>query len=193
MSAREEKRESVFDAAGDVFASYGFRRTSMNDIAKAASISRPALYLMFENKEDLFRQLAAYRQARAIDEAVHVLSGDGTLSERLIGAILAYEKLYYEPVSESPHGDELMDVNQSIAADDMKQGSGRLVQHLARALMDAEKEGEADFSKATVKPKAFVELLMASIGGVKKNVASIHEFRRRIREVGGIFMKSIAP
>ena len=193
MSAREEKRESVFDAAGDVFASYGFRRTSMNDIAKAAGISRPALYLMFENKEDLFRQLAVYRQARATDEAVRVLSGNGTLPERLIGAILAYEKLFYEPVCESPHGDELMDVNLSIAAEDMKQGTDRLIDQLARALKDAAKKGEADFSKASIKPKAFVELLMASIGGLKKNVASIHEFRRRIREVGGIFMKSIAP
>ena len=51
----QAKRDAVYDAASAVFAQYGFRRTTMNDIAKSAGISRPALYLMFENKEDLFQ------------------------------------------------------------------------------------------------------------------------------------------
>ena len=72
----EEKREAVFEAASEVFSRYGFRRTSMNDIAEAAGISRPALYLMFDNKEDLFRQLANDRQTKAIDAAADLLSGD---------------------------------------------------------------------------------------------------------------------
>ena len=51
-SQKAEKREAVFGVAADVFAQYGVRRTAMNDIAQAAGISRPALYLMVENKED---------------------------------------------------------------------------------------------------------------------------------------------
>ena len=191
MAAQDEKREAVFDAALEVFSQYGFRRTSMGDIAEAAGISRPALYLMFDNKEDLFRQLAVFRQNYAIDQATLVLSEKTPLADRFINAILTYEKLYYEPVSESPHGDELMDVNLSIAADDMKKGSERFIGILAQALETAVSANEATVSGTSLKPKAFVELLMSSITGVKKGAASIKEFRRRIKEVGAIFMKSI--
>ncbi len=193
MAKQDQKREAVFKAAFDVFSQYGFRRTSMNDIAEAAGISRPALYLMFDNKEDLFRQLASHQQNLAIDEAVSVLSQHVPLSERFIGAILAYERIYYEPISQSPHGAEVMDINLSIASDLMTKGHDRLVGHLSAAIEEAVLNGEADLSLAAVKPKAFVELLMSSIGGLKKKATSNKEFRRQIRDVAGIFLASLAP
>ena len=193
MAKQDTKREAVFDAAAEVFSQYGFRRTSMNDIAEAAGISRPALYLMFDNKEDLFRQLASFRQNQAIDQAVAVLSEDAPFPERFIRAILAYEKAYYEEVSESPHGAELMDINLSIAGEDMKKGSDRFITILARALEDAVAAKEITFSDVALKPKAFAELLMSSIGGLKKKATSHKDFRRRIKEVGTIFMKSLTP
>lgn len=191
MMSPDEKQMAVFDAAAEVFSRYGFRRTAMNDIARAAGISRPALYLMFENKEDLFRQLAKSRQQNAIDEAAKVLTDSAPLSKRLIDAILAYEKIYYEPVSQSPHGAELMDVNFSIAADEMKKGSEKLVGLLSDAIEDSISSGEVSFSETPMKPRAFVELLMSSIGGQKKTATSNRDFRRKIRDVGHIFMASI--
>ena len=73
------KQTAVFDAAADVFAQYGFKRTTMNDIAVATGISRPALYLMFDNKEHLFRELAAYRLNLAL-KAAKVFKGNPSLS-----------------------------------------------------------------------------------------------------------------
>ncbi len=197
---QDEKRLAVFNAAADVFSQYGFRRTSMNDIAEAAGVSRPALYLMFENKEDLFRQLAASRQNAAIDGAVAELSKAAPLGERFARALLAYERIYYEPVAASPHGAELMDLSQSIAADDMKAGYDRLIDHLAGAVADALARGEARFGARQMTPRAFVELLMASIIGLKKSflgskttATSRTDFRRSVTDVTSIFLASITP
>ena len=55
------------DAALATFARYGYRKTSMDEIARAANISRPGLYFLFESKEDLFR--AAVSQALESDTA----------------------------------------------------------------------------------------------------------------------------
>lgn len=192
VTPKEQKRAKIFDAAADVFAQYGFRRTAMNDIAEAAGVSRPSLYLVFENKESLFRELAAFRQTQAIDQAVLVLSADAALADRVIGAILAYEKEYYEPVAQSPHGAELMDINQSIAGDLMQKGYERLVDSLARALEESAARGEVAFSEVALKPNAYVELLMSSIGGLKKKARSTSDFRRRIKEVAGIFLTAIS-
>jgi AcrR family transcriptional regulator len=44
-------------AAGDAFATHGFHRSSMDDIAHAAGVTKPMLYRYFGSKEDLY---AAY-------------------------------------------------------------------------------------------------------------------------------------
>ena len=192
-SQKVEKREVVFEAAADVFAQYGFRRTSMNDIAQAAGISRPALYLMFDNKEDLFRELASYRQNQGIDLAISTLAGNAPIVERVTAAILAFERIFYEPIAQSPHGAELMDISISIAADCLMKDIERLIKSLVQALADAESNGEITFVGMPMQATAYVRLLMSSIGGLKKQASSTKVFRRQISEVVSIFLKSVSP
>jgi AcrR family transcriptional regulator len=190
-SQKEAKREVVFETAADVFAQYGFRRTAMNDIAKAAGISRPALYLMFENKEDLFRGVVLFRQSQGIDKAISILAGTGSIAERFNTSIISFEKVFYEPVAQSPHGAELMDASISIAADLMKKGQDRLEKSLARALEEAISSKEVEFTGMSMTPLAFTRLLVSSISGLKKHATSTKGLRRQISEVTGIFFKAI--
>lgn len=52
----DPKQRAVLTAALGLFGRYGFRKTSMEEVARAAGISRPALYLRFPNKEQLYRE-----------------------------------------------------------------------------------------------------------------------------------------
>ena len=78
------RRDRVIAAATDVFLRYGHARTTMGDVAEAAGISRPALYLVFPRKEDIFAALIErliqdtlqqYREAlpklRSLDRKLH--------------------------------------------------------------------------------------------------------------------------
>lgn len=49
-----ETRESILDAAENVFHDKGVSNTSLTDIAHAAGVTRGAIYWHFRNKEDLF-------------------------------------------------------------------------------------------------------------------------------------------
>ncbi len=49
-----ETRTRILDAAENVFYEKGVARTSLDDIAKAASVTRGAIYWHFKNKSDLF-------------------------------------------------------------------------------------------------------------------------------------------
>lgn len=187
------KKEIVYEAAADVFAQYGFRRTTMNDIAEGAGISRPALYLMFDNKENLFCELATYRLNQAVDKAISALAGNGDLNSRFIDALLIFEKVYYEPISNSPHGAELMDTNLNLATEDMMKGFSKLVTAFAKLLKDAEKAGDANFQNTPLTPKAFVELLFTALGGIKKKAKSTAEFRKNTEQLAQIFLRTIAP
>ena len=164
----------------------------MNDIAEAAGISRPALYLMFENKENLFQGLASYRLELAIDKAIEILATDGTASKRFINALLMFEEIFYEPIADSPHGAELMDISQSLASELMMKDIGRLHAALAKTLSDADASGELSFANCPLKPRPLVELLFTALNGVKKKAESTADFRKMVQQVTEIFLQSLS-
>ena len=45
----------MLEKALTVFTRYGFRKTSIEDIAKAAGISRQGIYFHFKNKDEIFK------------------------------------------------------------------------------------------------------------------------------------------
>jgi len=55
--ARVERERLMLRAAGEAFATHGFHGSSMDEIARAAGISKPMLYRYFDSKEGLY---AAY-------------------------------------------------------------------------------------------------------------------------------------
>lgn len=49
-----QRRRVILDAALSCFLQYGYAKTSLDDIAQRAGISRPLLYRKFKNKEAIF-------------------------------------------------------------------------------------------------------------------------------------------
>jgi AcrR family transcriptional regulator len=62
--ARVEREHLMLQAAGEAFAAHGFHGSSMDDIARAAGITKPMLYRYFGSKEGLY---AAYLQRTGHD------------------------------------------------------------------------------------------------------------------------------
>lgn len=53
--SRAERRAQLIDVAADAFLAGGFEGTSMDDIARAAGVTRLIVYRNFESKADLYR------------------------------------------------------------------------------------------------------------------------------------------
>src|ERR1700752_2789802 len=90
-TADSGRRERVLAAALEVFGRYGFRKASMDDIARSADISRQGLYLHFASKDALFR--AAVRRAleTALEDASRRLDEEGVgLERRAVAALDAW-------------------------------------------------------------------------------------------------------
>ena len=51
------KRRQIIEGARTVFLAQGFDAASMNDIARAAGVSKGTLYVYFKSKEDLFEAI----------------------------------------------------------------------------------------------------------------------------------------
>ncbi len=66
-SNNELREERILNAASDLFVHYGFDKTTVSDIAREAGVSKGAIYLHFQSKDDLLeclikRELKAYAE-----------------------------------------------------------------------------------------------------------------------------------
>ncbi len=84
-NAREER---ILAAALQVFGRYGFRKASMEEIARSADISRQGLYLRFASKDALFRAAVRHELDTALGEVSRCLDEEGVGLERRVVAAL---------------------------------------------------------------------------------------------------------
>jgi TetR/AcrR family transcriptional regulator of autoinduction and epiphytic fitness len=81
------RRRQLLEAALSVFLKFGFRKTSMDEVARAAHVSRQGLYLHFEKKEALFKAVVQHALGAALAAASRRLAdGSSPVRERLVGA-----------------------------------------------------------------------------------------------------------
>jgi AcrR family transcriptional regulator len=78
------RQAAILAAAVKVFFQFGYRKTSMEDVAAAAQVSRQTLYLQFRDKERLFRAALEYVTGQMLVSIRHLAAnqngaGDQTL------------------------------------------------------------------------------------------------------------------
>lgn len=73
MSNRDEKVGRFLEGGLEVFLRFGYRKTTLDDVARACGVSRATIYKYFPNKEALVRAfVAAYLQGMRAAQAAAV-------------------------------------------------------------------------------------------------------------------------
>lgn len=93
---RVHTRARILSAAGELFLSAGYARTSIEDICAAAGYTRGAFYSNFATKEDLLLALFDEQAAERISELEHLAAaaeqlGPEERARRLVEALLRVE------------------------------------------------------------------------------------------------------
>jgi AcrR family transcriptional regulator len=128
------KRQLIMDSAMAVVLRYGFQRTTMEDVAKEAGISRPALYLMFKNKTEIYRALAESVMGEALRRAGAALSAEGGIEARVFAAIKTGILDPTEFLMATAHGAELIDMKHDMAAEALQDWRAKKAAMIAAAL-----------------------------------------------------------
>lgn len=182
-----ERLDTILDAAFRAFATYGYRRTAMDDIAKGAGISRSALYLHFRNKEDIFRSLAARYFDDALRDMVSALERPGqTLERALLAAFIAKDGKFMEAVLTTPHGEELIDAGFSVTGDLAAAGEARMVDALGEWL-----------SRRPIPPELgtardVAATIITSVKGLKTSVRGMEDYRAGQARLAALFARALA-
>jgi AcrR family transcriptional regulator len=166
MSVADERKGQIIDAALACFLRNGYQKTTMEEIARLARISRPALYQYFDDKAAIFRGVVGRLQDEAMEGARRSLAGSDSLAERLGGAFEAKYSSTVHLVGSSPHAAELFDSNDRIAGDLAAAAHTTLQRLLRSTLRTAEQRGEIDLGRRRLTVAGAARLIDHAVQGV---------------------------
>lgn len=187
----DEKRARILNAALSVFSLYGVRRASMEDIAKAAQMSRAALYQHFRNKEDILLHgvrayfdlaTAALQEAlvpgRPVREALRLACASGTGD--LAAALL-----------DSPHGEELLSIKSGEAEVQTREGNARIAAIWVDWLAGEAAAGRIRLNGESVASVA--EAIIAGQHGQKMMATSYRDYVARLAVYADLVARGLEP
>jgi AcrR family transcriptional regulator len=92
-------RERLLDAAEGCLEQFGPQKTSMEDVARAAGMSRATVYRYFENRDALLLGVASRQAATLATEAINFLAEFNTISDWLVeGCLFTLREIPKRPV-----------------------------------------------------------------------------------------------
>jgi len=169
----DARQLAVLDAAVGVFARFGFRKTSMDEVARAAGVSRQGLYLQFANKEELFRKAVEHSLSSQLGAAVAALMDpEESLEARLIAACDAWSGRFVGSLGLDAA--DLMCASTSLAGSTLACYEAQFESALTRAI--GESPLKAFCTTAGLCPADLARTLHATARGLKQSSAAREEF-----------------
>lgn len=170
--------EKIVVEAKKVFLRYGFRRTTMADLAKAAQMSRPALYLAFPSKEDVFVAVAERFIGEMQEEIRRGIAPFPSTAQKLAFAFEVWYVRPFEAIQASPDASDLFESSCELASDVLIKAKTDFETTVAGVLKPLAPE------KSGVKLSAarIAEILCSAAHGFKKTATSAAELRQMLND-----------
>src|SRR5260221_3092388 len=163
-------RDRILRAAMLVFRRHGFRRSSIEQAAEAAGLTRQALYHHFESREALFRavieQLHENALAAEIAAANATDKAGGSLADILVAEVTARLRQFIASVDGSPHIEELFSEHLVQARDLYQKHAGLYGKELVATIERACRRQRLVLSQGMTAPELARYIEMA-VNGTK--------------------------
>jgi AcrR family transcriptional regulator len=186
------RRAEILDAALRVFGQYGYRRTSVDDIAREAGIAKGTVYLSFASKEEVFQALARRLSQQMLAGAEAARRRPGTTADKLAAMHAAWFGTYAETITHSPHAAELLDAKHRLSADLAAEGGSRYHQLVRDVLAEADATGELDLERADLTADTAADLLIAAARGLEPSQDKPAAYRRSLSTLARVMIAGLS-
>lgn len=192
-SGGDERRTRILEGAFKVFLAYGFSRTTMDDIARAADLSRPALYLVFRNKADIFCAVVSCMLEGVLDTARRVLAEEGPLVDRLDRLVDMTFVAIMREIYASPHGDELIDTKNRLATDLFARWGARMEEIITEAIEREMAANGTDLAERGFAARDAAAAMMDALEGMKSRFDAAGPRRDATRALVRVLAAALRP
>jgi AcrR family transcriptional regulator len=176
-----QKQFDVLKAAEKVFLLHGYARTTMGDIAKGARISRPALYLIFPSKEDVFRAAVENLFAGKLSRLKGALLERKDVNDQLIYAFDVWAIETYELVCSYPEATDLFENSLLHASEITERANGEFREILVEIMQSASKKKKVNESNNDLELVDIAALMIGASIGFKSIAKDTNELRALLR------------
>lgn len=181
------KHQRVLDAALTTFLRYGFRKTSMEEVARTAQVSRQLLYLHFAAKEDLFVAVVRHALETGLDATRRALASEKPLREQLIDSFFAWTGRHID--KNRCDFAELKEVCEELLGPAIADYEAQFLSLITAAISN---HCEAtNHSVNDINPRDIGETLYAAAYGIKHKSQSCDEFLTRFRTAAKVICTAI--
>jgi AcrR family transcriptional regulator len=175
------KPNAIVLAGLRLFTQYGYRKTSIDDIARAAQVAKRTVYLHFENKAAVFLAILDYFGDQVRQGCAAAERAGGTAVDRLTGLLDAYFGMGFELFSKSEHMPELEETFSKLARSRIGDLNTEYQERLATFLRSLEKTGEIGAPPQGLTVEEIVSILVQAAEGAKLD-AKVHGDRRALHQ-----------
>ena len=194
-TARGSSKPNAIVLAGlRLFTQYGYRKTSMDDIAQAAQVAKRTVYLHFENKAAVFLAILESLGDQVRQRCAAAELAGGTPAHRLTGLLDAYFGMGFDLFSKSEHMPELEETFSKLARTKIVGLNTEYEDRLARFVRSLEKTGEIGGPPQGLTVEQIVHILMRAAEGAKhdsKVQGDRKALERRLRELALLAMAAM--
>ena len=180
------KPNAIVLAGLKLFAQYGYRKTSIDDIANAAQVAKRTVYLHFENKTAVFLAILEYLGDQVRQRCAVAENAGGTAVDRLTGLLDAYYGMAFELFNKSEHMPELQETFSTLARARIGDLNTEYKDRLARFLRSLQKTGAIGGPPQGLTVEQIVHILVRAAEGAKHDPelqGDRKALERRLREL----------
>ena len=188
------KPNAIVLAGLQLFTRYGYRKTSIDDIAQAAQVAKRTVYLHFENKAAVFLAILEYLGDQVRLRCAAAELEGGTPVDRLTGLLNAYFGMGFDLFSKSEHMPELEETFSKLARTRIGRLNKEYEDRLARFVRSLEKTGEIGGPPQGLTVEQIVHILMRAAEGAKHDSrvqGDRKALERRLRELAVLAMAAM--
>jgi AcrR family transcriptional regulator len=164
---KDEVRKKIVEAAYHLFLSKGYHKTTMDEIAGALGVTKPALYQYFPGKEDLYAAVAEHsrQELKGILERSYqnrdIRGGSAALFDAVSRYAPQFHGMYSEMMLMAPHNDRIRQLLREDRIEDI-----RVIEHFIA------RQQETGLVSSRLNPRVLAVACDALANGLLLNIIS---------------------
>lgn len=165
----EEKRGIILDAAWKLFQVHGYKKVSVDDIARKIRVSKGAIYLYFNSKEELFKGVIELNLKSPMDRAREIAANSNLpIDDKLTKVIIVKIGAHHVSLYESSTIIEIVEDAFHIADELMQQDGADFQAIVTSMIKEAVSGGEISLKHSNITSKDLARIIIYSAHGLAR-------------------------
>ncbi|MBW2091432.1 MAG: TetR/AcrR family transcriptional regulator [Deltaproteobacteria bacterium] len=168
---KQQRRLQILQEARNLFARYGLKKTSMDDIAEAVGLVKTSLYYYFDNKEELFQAVIRYEGQILINRLKQEINRYESPQRKLRAYVITRMEYLKELVN-------LYRLTRTSAQELLPLVEGERQQFFEeekRLVLDILEEGSRKNVFKVLDPEIITMIIIASLRGLEPTILMYHD------------------